>query len=293
MNGSFRKVVGLTSLALIAACSKPQVPPAAPSASSAQADAEVVSATARKLRAALAGTQRTAKERTRDAHRHPTETLEFFNLKDDQTVVEISPGEGWYTAILAPVLLEKGKLIIAGGDPNGDPASESTQNAMRLKDRLKKMPAVFGKVEPVVLRRDEDWVLGPPDSADLVVTFRNFHNWVEAGRTEKVLRAIFAVLKHGGVLGITDHRANAGAPTNPDAVAESGYLPQDFVVKTVEAAGFKFVASSDVNANAKDTKDHPKGVWTLPPTLELGDKDREKYETIGESDRMTLKFAKP
>jgi predicted methyltransferase len=209
------------------------------------------------------------------------------------TVVEISPGEGWYTAVLAPVLHDHGHLVVAGGDPNGDPQSESTQHARALVERLQKMPQAFGKVRTVVLRKDQEWVLGPPESADMVVTFRNFHNWVEAGRADKALAAAFRVLKHGGVLGLTDHRASPDASTDAKVIGETGYVPEDYVVKVVESAGFKLAGKSEVNANPKDTKDYPRGVWTLPPTYELGETDRARYEAIGESDRMTLRFVKP
>jgi predicted methyltransferase len=275
--------------ALAVACGGGAAPPAAPASTA----AEVKGSSDAALRQSLAGPQRTEKEKKRDAYRHPKETLEFFGLKDDMTVVEISPGEGWYTAVLAPVLRDHGKLFVAGGDPNGDPNAEGTKHAQALADRFQKMPKVFDKVGLVVLKRDQDWVLGPPESADMVLTFRNFHNWVEAGMTDKVLGAMFKVLKHGGVLGLTDHRANPGAPTDPKTVGDTGYVPEDFVVKVVEGAGFKLAGKSDVNANPKDTKDYPKGVWTLPPTYELGETDHAKYEAIGESDRMTLKFVKP
>ena len=190
------------------------------------------------LRKALAGTQRTDKEKARDVYRHPLETLEFFGLKDDMTVVEISPGGGWFTAVLAPVLRDHGKLFIAGGDPNGDPKSEGTQNAKALQDRFQKMPQFFDKVQTVVIKRDADKVLGPPESADMVLTFRNLHNYVEAGKiADKALAAAFKVLKHGGILGITDHRANPGASTDPKVIGDTGYMPEDFTVKIVEAAG--------------------------------------------------------
>ena len=208
------------------------------------------------------------------------------------TVVEISPGEGWYTAVLAPVLRDHGKLVVAGGDPNGDPKSEGTKHAQALLDRFQKMPQAFDKVQSIVLK-DNVWVLGAPESADMVLTFRNFHNWVEDGTTDKVLAAAFKVLKHGGVLGVTEHRANPGAPTDAKTVGDTGYMPEDAVVKLVEGAGFKLAGRSEVNANPRDTKDYPKGVWTLPPVYALGDTDHAKYEAIGESDRMTLRFVKP
>jgi predicted methyltransferase len=282
-------VLALAPFAVVVACGGAAPPSVTPATSA----AEVKGSVATKLHESLAGAQRTEKEKKRDGYRHPLETLEFFGLKDDMTVVELSPGEGWYSAVLAPVLREHGKLIVAGGDPNGDPKSEGTKHAQALAERFQKMPQAFDKVQAVVLRHDKEMVLGAPESADMVVTFRNFHNWFEDGTTDKVLAAISKVLKHGGVLGLTDHRANAGAPADPKTVGDTGYIPEDAVVKLIEGAGFKLAGKSDVNANPKDTKDYPKGVWTLPPSYELGETDHAKYEAIGESDRMTLKFVKP
>jgi predicted methyltransferase len=267
--------------------------PAAPAASTAAPPAGVDAATDAKLKQAIAGSARTDKEKARDRYRHPLETLELFGLKDDMTVVEMSPGGGWYTSILAPVLREKGKLIVAGGDPNGDPKSEGTKNAQALLARFKATPAVFDKVQAVVVKRDQ-LDLGPDGSVDMIVTFRNFHNWTDDKKThEKFLAVFFKALKHGGVLGIEDHRAKPGTAFDAKAVDDSGYIPEDFVIKAIEGAGFKLAGKSEVNANPKDTKDYPKGVWTLPPTYEMGEKDHAKYEAIGESDRMTLKFVKP
>lgn len=250
-------------------------------------------ATDAKLQQSLAGAQRTDKERARDVYRHPRETLGFFGLRDDMTVVEIDPGGGWYTAVLAPVLRDRGKLVVAGGDPNGDPKSEGTKFAQALQARFQATPGAFDKVQNVVLSGGGALSFGPPESADMVVTFRNFHNWVGDPILDKVLAASFAVLKHGGVLGLTDHRARPGTAPDPKVIGDTGYAPEDYVVGTVEKAGFKLAARSEVNANPKDTKDYPKGVWTLPPTYELGDVDHPKYEAIGESDRMTLRFVKP
>jgi AmmeMemoRadiSam system protein B len=255
--------------------------------------APVDPATDAKLRASLAGAQRTEREKARDVYRHPLQTLEFFGLHDDMTVVEISPGGGWYTAVLAPVLRDRGRLFVVGGDPNGDPKSEGTQNAKELWARFQATPAVFDKVVPIVVKEDAPWVFGPPESSDLVLTFRNFHNWVGGPMMDKVLGAALAVLKHGGVLGLVDHRAKPGSAVDPKVVDATGYVPQDYVVETVEKAGFKLVGKAEINANPRDTKDYPKGVWTLPPTYELGGVDHAKYEAIGESDRMTLRFAKP
>jgi predicted methyltransferase len=299
MNRSLARVSQFSLLTSLAACGGAAVTPppatatAAASATPATSAADVNAPVDAKLRAVLAGSQRTEKEKKRDVYRHPAETLEFFGLKDDMTVVEISPGEGWYTAVLAPVLRDHGKLIVAGGDPNGDPSSEGTKNAQALRERFQKAPQAFDKVQTVVVKRGGDWVLGPPGTVDMVLTFRNLHNWVEAGMADKVLGAAFAALKHGGVLGLTDHRANAGASTDPKVIGDTGYIPEATAVKLAEAAGFKLAGKSEINANPKDTKDYPKGVWTLPPTYELGDADHAKYEAIGESDRMTLKFVKP
>jgi predicted methyltransferase len=250
------------------------------------------SATEAKVRASLAGAQRTDAEKARDVHRHPLETLSFFGLRDDMTVVELSPGGGWYTSVLAPVLRERGKLIIATGDPNGDPKSEETQLAQMIAGRLHKSPDVFDKVETAVIHENAV-VLGPPESASMVLTFRNFHNWVGTPWMDGLLAASFAVLKHGGVLGVTDHRARPGTAVDPKVIDQTGYVPEDYVIQTIERAGFRLAGKSEVNANPKDTKDYPKGVWTLPPTYELGQTDHAKFEAIGESDRMTLRFEKP
>jgi predicted methyltransferase len=250
-------------------------------------------ATDAKLQQALAGAARTEKERARDVYRHPRETLEFFGLRDDMTVVEISAGGGWYTAILAPVLREKGQLRVADGDPNGDPKSEGTRNAQGLQKRFQASPEVFDKVQALVVVDGKPVSFGAPESADMVLTFRNFHNWVGDPSMGQILGAAFAVLKHGGVLGLTDHRAKPGTTADPKVVGDTGYVPEEYVVETVEKAGFKLAARSNVNANPKDTRDYPKGVWTLPPTYELGETDHARYEAIGESDRMTLRFVKP
>jgi predicted methyltransferase len=276
------KLASVLLPAVLFACGSSLPPPAPAAAPDAATDA--------KLQQSLAGAQRTDKEKARDVYRHPRETLGFFGLRDDMTVVEIDPGGGWYTAVLAPVLRDRGKLVVAGGDPGGDPKSEGTKFAQTLQARFQATPGVFDKVQYVVM---SGFSFGPPESADMVVTFRNFHNWVGDPVMDKVLSASFAVLKHGGVLGLTDHRAKPGTAPDAKVIGDSGYAPEDYVVATLEKAGFKLAARSEVNANPKDTKDYPKGVWTLPPTYELGDVDHAKYEAIGESDRMTLRFVKP
>jgi predicted methyltransferase len=282
--------VGVVVLLASLACGGGTTPAPPPEMEGAAA---VDPATDAKLRASLAGPQRTERERARDAYRHPLQTLEFFGLHDDMTVVEISPGAGWYTAVLAPVLRDRGKLLVVGGDPNGDAKSEGTQNARELLGRFQALPAVFDKVEGVVVKEDAPWVFGAPESADMVLTFRNFHNWVGGPMVDKVLGAAFAVLKHGGVLGVVDHRAKPGTVADPKVIDATGYVPQGYVVDAVERAGFKWVGKAEINANPRDTKDYPKGVWTLPPTYVLGGEDHAKYEAIGESDRMTLRFVKP
>jgi predicted methyltransferase len=210
------------------------------------------------------------------------------------TVVELSAAKGWYTAILGPLLSEKGKLAVTNADPNGPAESEGTKNAKSLLDRFAKDPASFGKVSTIVTNWKRDEVsLGPDGSADMVLTFRNLHGWIAGGVADKVLSAAFRVLKPGGVLGVEEHRAKADASSDPKAIGDTGYVPEALVVKLAEKAGFKLAGASEINANPKDTKDYPKGVWSLPPTLQLGDTDKEKYIAIGESDRMTLKFVKP
>ncbi|WP_202795540.1 class I SAM-dependent methyltransferase [Rhodospirillum centenum] len=246
-------------------------------------------ATAAALETALAGAHRSDANKARDVYRHPKETLAFFGLSADQTVVEISPGGGWYTEVLAPVLKDKGRYVAAG--PDRQSKSEYMQRTLaRFDEKLKAAPEVYGKVEVAEFGPD-DLAPVPAGTADLVLTFRNVHNWMAAGWAEQAFAAMYAALKPGGVLGVVEHRAAADQPQDPKAA--SGYVRQDTVIALAEKAGFTFAGSSEVNANPKDTKDHPKGVWTLPPTLTLKDQDRDKYLAIGESDRMTLKFVKP
>ena len=247
----------------------------------------VADPTAAKLQAALAGGHRAEKNRARDVYRHPAETLTFFGLRDDMTVVELWPGGGWYTEILGPVLKEKGKLIVTGNDPNGPPDAPATKRAKEYADGLASKADVLGKVQLAVIAPPEKLELGPPASADLVMTFRNLHGWLNGKYADKVFAAAFAVLKPGGVLGLEEHRGNPGQDP------KTGYVEETVAIRLAEAAGFKLVEKSEINANPKDTKDYEQGVWTLPPSYRLGDKDRAKYAAIGESDRMTLKFVKP
>ena len=240
------------------------------------------------LTQALKGSWRSPSNAARDRYRHPRETLEFFGLTPSMTVVELWPGGGWYSEILAPVLKDHGKLIEATL-PTSDPGEGDTTKAYLAK--LAANPAVYGKAKVVEFDPPSKADLGPEGSADLVLTFRNAHNWESQHQLLAVFQAAFKVLKKGGVLGLTDHRAAAGVALQD--TYGTGYLPAAYVIQTAEIAGFKLAGQSEINANPKDTKDYAKGVWTLPPTYALGETDKAKYTAIGESDRMTLKFVKP
>ena len=233
---------------------------------------------------------RSEEQRARNAFRHPSETLAFFGIRDDMTVVEISPGSGgWYTEILAPFLREKGQYYAAGYDPESE-SEYYRKSANRFKEKLTADPSRYDKVIATVFDPPEKLEAAPPGSADMVLTFRNFHNWVREGSAERALEGFARVLKPGGVLGVVQHRGDPAVEQDPEAV--SAYVREDYLVALVERAGFKKVASSEINANPRDTKDYPDGVWTLPPSYALGDVDRARFAAIGESDRMTLKFIK-
>jgi len=274
------------------ACGAPSPSPAAPDHARAApaASASEPAAPDPALLAAISGTVRTDKERARDAARHPAETLTFFGVRPDSRVVELWPGGGWYTAILGPYLRERGQLTITHFDPNGDPESYDTKESKQILDRLAAAPAAFGKVSGQQIA-PPNVVLGPEGSADVVLTFRNIHNWIEAGYDAQVFGAIARVLRPGGVLGVEEHRASRELTLKE--MNESGYVSEAHVIQLAEAAGLKLEARSEINANAKDTKDHPHGVWSLPPSYQGKDVDRDKFTAIGESDRMTLRFRKP
>ena len=241
--------------------------------------------TVARLAAVVAGEHRSDRDKARDVYRHPVETLAFFGIREDMTVVEIWPGGGWYTRILGPFLKDKGTLILAAYAPGV--ILRSATNAQR--EEVAARPEVFGKPVFTVLEKGR-YDIARPGSADLVLTFRNLHNWMEAGDADEVFQAMYRALKPGGVLGFVEHRA---APGPQDPRAKSGYVTEAHTIQLAEKAGFRLEARSEINANAKDTRDYPRGVWTLPPTYALKDTDREKYAAIGESDRMTLRFRKP
>lgn len=242
------------------------------------------------LKAALKSKVRKPGNAERDGARHPVETLELMGLKPNMTVLEWGPGEGWYTEVLAPVLAASGKLLVTSGDPNGPSDARPTFYAQRTKQALAVSPELFGKVEPVIVDSKAPH-LSLDGKLDMVILFRGMHGLYNNKQLGPVLAEMRKALKPGGVLAIEQHRAKADA--NPDESSKKGYLPEAWVIKQVEAAGFKLAGKSEVNANPKDTKDYAEGVWALPPTLRNKDKDRAKYVAIGESDRMTLKFVKP
>jgi predicted methyltransferase len=259
-----------------------------------KAAAQQGSATA--IDAALAGSHRSDANKARDRYRHPKETLAFFGLRPEMTVVEIWPGGGWYTDVLAPVLRERGKLYIAeyGSKP---PFPYQQREMDTLAAKMRANPDLYRAVTPSALNFfTNELAIAPPGSADLVVTFRNVHNWFEEGygppnAAELAFKAMFTALKPGGMLGVVDHRWPE--PATEDPRAKSGYVSEQRVIALAEAAGFELAGRSDVNRNPLDTHDYPEGVWTLPPDLALGERDRDKYLAIGESDRFTLKFVKP
>jgi predicted methyltransferase len=222
--------------------------------------------------------------------RHPVETLEFFGLKSDMRVVEIWPAGGWYTEVIAPYMQNKGKYIAAHWDPQSD--IEFVRNGVKAyQDKLAVHPEAYKNVEMAVLMYPDKIEFVPPGSVDMVLTFRNIHNWMGRDFADEIFASMYAALKPGGILGVVEHRGNPEVPQDPKA--SSGYVNQDYAIALAEKAGFVLEATSEINANPKDRKDYATGVWTLPPTLRAGDENRDEYLAIGESDRFTLKFVKP
>jgi predicted methyltransferase len=245
--------------------------------------------TAQQLTTILAGDQRSEANRARDVYRHPKETLLFFGVRPEMTVLEVWPEPGWYTEIIAPLLREKGTYYAAVTPAN--PASAyATKRHAEFAAKLAARPDLYSKVSVVTLPADGSDVV-PPGTLDMAVTFRNIHNFMSDGNASQTFATLYRALKPGGLLGVVEHRGNPAVPQDPKA--KSGYVNEDYAVKLIEAQGFRLVAKSQVNDNPRDTKDYEQGVWTLPPAFTLGDKDRAKYAAIGESDRFTILFAKP
>ena len=247
---------------------------------------------AAQLDKAIAATHRTAAFKARDPYRHPKETLLFFGMRPDSQVAEIWPGAGWYAEILAPYLRDKGRYYAAHFHIDDKTIEAYINSRISFQEKLAKDPALYNRVVLTSVRAPEQTALAPRASLDLVLTFRNVHNWaVESGNDQAMFSAFFDALKSGGVLGVVEHRANPG--TSLDEMKRSGYMTEAYVIALGEKAGFKLGGRSEANANPKDTKDYRVGVWALPPTYRFGNVDRQKYADIGESDRMTLKFIKP
>ena len=291
---AMKRVIPFATLTLAFGCSSPstQSEPSASASSSASAGGEQALASVRggsvqALEAVVAGEHRSPENKARDVYRHPVETLTFFGLEPDMHVLEIRPGGGWYTEILAPYLREAGKLTV------GVPSAEGRR--AKYRERFMEMkaarPEVFSEVNVVTFDPPAPIELGPDASLDMVLTFRNTHNWISDGGEKEAYAAFFDVLRPGGVLGVVQHRAEAGS--DAAVTAKTGYVPEAYVIQVAEAAGFELVGRSDINRNPMDTHDHPEGVWTLPPVLRLGTTDQARYHEFGESDRMTLKFRKP
>ena len=261
---------------------------AAPSPAAFASVTETSGADLAKLKAVVNGDQRSAANKARDKYRHPVETLAFFGIRPNMTVVELWPSGGWYTEIIAPYVKDNGTYYAAAMDPTSTDREDREVNG-ELKKLFAARPDLFGKVKWSVLAKGK-YDLAPDGSADLVVTFRNVHNWVWAGDEKEVFAAAFRALKPGGALGVEEHRAS-----DPKAKPGRGkaYVGEDYTISLAESVGFKLAGRSNINNNPKDTKDYPEGVWTLPPSFALGDKDRAKYAAIGESDRFTLRFVKP
>jgi predicted methyltransferase len=239
------------------------------------------------LASALASPARSAAASARDAARHPVEELTFFGLAPTMTVVELWPGGGYWTDILGPYLASGGHYYIALPAPGN---AEEDAGVKRFHTRIAAEKDRLGTLHETVLGAGH-FDVAPPGSADLVVTFRNLHNWMDEGYADQALAGIFKALKPGGILGVEDHRGRNDQPQDPKA--KNGYVRQDYAIALIRKAGFEFVASSEVNANPRDTKDWVDGVWTLPPTLSQGEKDRARYVAVGEADNFVLKFRKP
>ena len=247
-------------------------------------------ATAKTLNQWAEGEHRSESNRVRNESRNPVETLDFFGLAANMTVIEILPSRGWYTEIMAPYLRDHGKYYAAHFSPNAS-ASYMPPNLRNFEEKITAEPDLYGKITVRHLNPPNEVAIAPAESADMALTFRNVHNWIMAGQEHEYFATFYKALKPGGVLGVVEHRAKPDA--GMDVMRTSGYVTEAYVREVAAAAGFEFAGSSELNANPKDPTVHPEGVWTLPPNYRMGDVDRDKYMAIGESDRMTLKFVKP
>jgi len=270
--------------------SAPEAPAGPPQPSADPASPAAGDAPARRLQEIIAGDHRSAENRARDRYRHPLETLRFFGLEPDMTVVEMWPGSGWYSEIIAPFVAGRGRFIAAHWAPDAE-AEYMRETLRRYRERFLGNPELFGEPRIGVAMCPDRFDFAAPESADRVLTFRNLHSWMGAGCLDTVIAEMYRVLKPGGVLGVVQHRAREDAEQDPEA--PTGYVREDYAIERFEAAGFELVARSGINANPDDPADHERGVWTLPPTLARGEEDRERYLAIGESDRFTLKFIRP
>ena len=239
---------------------------------------------------ALKAPNRSVEYRARDVYRHPKETLKFFDLRPDMTVVEIWPGSGgWYTEILAPYLAQRGKLYVAQFDPQSK-IKYFSESAAKFERKMTTSP-IYKTLEVTILDPPKYTRIAPLGSVDRVLVFRNVHNWLRRGDAEAFFKVFYRTLKPGGILGVVQHRNTIDATL--DDMKKSGYVSEQKVIDLATAAGFHLQARAEINANPKDNRNHPEGVWTLPPSYRLGERNKEKYRRIGESDRMTLKFIKP
>ncbi len=268
----------LTLVLLLAGCG------GASAARSTTTPASTEAPSADPLEAAVSAAHRSEEQRARDRHRHPQETLAFFGVQPSSRVVELWPGGGWYTAILGPLLREEGHLTAVAA---------RNRYLERFQQFIAAGPELYDRVELVEIEPADGAELsfGPDGSADVLLTFRNYHNWMSGSYEDEVLAAAFRVLRPGGVLGVVEHRGEPGM--DREAMTRTGYVPEDVIIQAAQAAGFVLDERSEVNANPADDHDHPNGVWSLLPALRGGDEGREEFTAIGESDRMTLRFRRP